>query len=284
MSINMSPYIYSKLNPDIEEIRLITLLPGLFEDPIRLVISHEPFPVKEKDPPPSKITKELLDSLPAGWLVIETTEGRLLYEFTYNDGSSYSSWAHPDTTYCFPADVVSSNDLEETKLKYEALSYTWGSSANLETVYIDESATLQIGQNLACALKHLRYFDKPRRMWIDAVCINQADLEERSAQVVRMKNIYQHSDRVVVWLGAESHNSKLAISTLEYLGTQIELSIWNGIFLSLDTTLPKDAFLQFRAPWSYDNTTWQALYDFVQRPWFERYNVREVSFSLSVQY
>lgn len=41
-------------------------------------------------------------------------------------------------------------------------------------------------------------------LWIDAICINQADLEERSAQVRIMPRIYSNADCVIVWLGDDS--------------------------------------------------------------------------------
>jgi hypothetical protein len=38
-------------------------------------------------------------------------------------------------------------------------------------------------------------------MWIDAICINQADIAEREAQVKLMRRIYQQASTVVIWLG-----------------------------------------------------------------------------------
>jgi hypothetical protein len=38
------------------------------------------------------------------------------------------------------------------------------------------------------------------RLWIDAICINQADLDERKQQVQLMRDVYSGASRVVVWL------------------------------------------------------------------------------------
>lgn len=50
-------------------------------------------------------------------------------------------------------------------------------------------------------LKYRQTFWGTRLFWIDAVCINQQDVDERSIQVPLMREIYQGADRVVVWLG-----------------------------------------------------------------------------------
>jgi hypothetical protein len=202
----MAPYTYSKLNFESQEIRLLTLHPGIFEDPIDISIYHKPFPTKEYSPPNIFINKDIEKSLPAGWFAFVTLDDRILY--TFDDRKvPYSSWAHPDPHYSFNQiendnHIDKRNDFEPI---FEAFSYTWGSSDDPETAYVHESAhvisSLKIGQNLCCALKHLRYPDKPRILWIDSICINQGDLEECESQVLRMRDIYKLADRVLIWLG-----------------------------------------------------------------------------------
>lgn len=62
---------------------------------------------------------------------------------------------------------------------YEALSYTWGCTELIECIKLN-SDILRITENLHLALKCLRYHDKDHVLWIDVICINQEDLEERS--------------------------------------------------------------------------------------------------------
>ncbi|KAK5637599.1 hypothetical protein RRF57_013314 [Xylaria bambusicola] len=52
-------------------------------------------------------------------------------------------------------------------------------------------------------LRFARLSDMPRRIWVDAVCINQGNIEERGQQVAKMGQIYRESSRVVVYLGAD---------------------------------------------------------------------------------
>jgi hypothetical protein len=66
--------------------------------------------------------------------------------------------------------------------RYEALSYTWGRPGMLKGIELN-GQRVDIRENLWKALVQLRYTDHGRILWIDAICINQADLEERNHQV-----------------------------------------------------------------------------------------------------
>lgn len=78
----------------------------------------------------------------------------------------------------------------------EALSYTWGDLPATHPLKI-ESKMFTIGKNLYDSLQRLRLPDKERRVWVDAICINQADNAERSNQVNLMGQIYATGSRVV---------------------------------------------------------------------------------------
>ncbi|KAF6824037.1 HET domain-containing protein [Colletotrichum musicola] len=98
--------------------------------------------------------------------------------------------------------------------RFAALSYMWGPETPTETVRVN-GRQFEVRKNLAGALRCLR-----RQMagmsvglfWIDALCINQADVEERSRQVRMMGQIYLRAQEVVVWLGAkyQTYVDKLA--------------------------------------------------------------------------
>jgi hypothetical protein len=90
---------------------------------------------------------------------------------------------------------------------YEALSYAWGNSGRSETIEICDASAIEpidlilpITRNLYEALQRLRS-EEPRTFWLDAICINQDDLEEKGHQVAGMGHVYREADRVVVWLG-----------------------------------------------------------------------------------
>lgn len=86
---------------------------------------------------------------------------------------------------------------------YYALSYAWGHDVSPRTALVNRK-NMVIGQNLDGALRHLRCgLTEPARMWVDAICINQHDIEERSSQVLLMKDIYTSAERVLIYLGYE---------------------------------------------------------------------------------
>jgi len=82
---------------------------------------------------------------------------------------------------------------------YEALSYCWGDPSDTEPIVLSKSQ-FSATKNLASALRHLRLPDKQRLMWIDSICINQADNKERNHQVRQMQRIYRPSRRLA-WRG-----------------------------------------------------------------------------------
>ena len=95
---------------------------------------------------------------------------------------------------------LTTTSLDDEYPIYEALSYTWGNPTMRHSIQINGCA-LEIASSLYHALNHLRYQDASRFLWIDAICINQRDLEEKSHQVRRMTTIYRRAKQVVCWLG-----------------------------------------------------------------------------------
>jgi hypothetical protein len=68
--------------------------------------------------------------------------------------------------------------------EYEALSYLWGDPTTTFAVVID-GRQLPNTRNFKSALQHLRLEEKPRTIWIDAICISQSDILEHNWQVRR---------------------------------------------------------------------------------------------------
>ncbi|CAJ2505998.1 Uu.00g001280.m01.CDS01 [Anthostomella pinea] len=88
----------------------------------------------------------------------------------------------------------------QRRTEYEALSYAWGEPVYSHSLVVDDTV-YPITETLYWALQHLRDKKTSRYLWIDAICIDQYDLAERSLQVGNMLVIYKKAHRVVVWLG-----------------------------------------------------------------------------------
>ncbi|KAF4458533.1 heterokaryon incompatibility [Fusarium albosuccineum] len=104
-----------------------------------------------------------------------------------------------DDLICCHLDVVS---LEE-RPEFEALSYTWGERQrnNAKSRMRLNGQDFPIALNLETALRHLRSEADARTLWVDAICINQADIEERNEQISIIRDVYSYSKRVLIWLG-----------------------------------------------------------------------------------
>ncbi|KIM99253.1 hypothetical protein OIDMADRAFT_97589, partial [Oidiodendron maius Zn] len=86
---------------------------------------------------------------------------------------------------------------------FEALSYVWGRMTPGRHIFCSGSQ-LPITENCEAALRCLRHHERPRVLWVDAICINQSSNEEKSVQVALMGRIYGQSARVLAWLGKSS--------------------------------------------------------------------------------
>lgn len=168
--------------------------------------------------------------------------------------------------------------IQNTKLSksvvpdYEALSYAWGSMADPNFIYIQEAegeSALAITQNLAEALHYLRYEDRSRVLWIDAICVDQSDIKERGHQVLRMADIYSLASRVLIWLGPEHDDSTLAIQELDALGSTIKIE-WDKQQVK---TLSGDGFDQWieqPLPFAEDRIIQVSIESLLDRSWFQR--------------
>jgi Heterokaryon incompatibility protein (HET) len=88
---------------------------------------------------------------------------------------------------------------------YETISYRWDDEW---TTIACNGTALSIPSSLAEALSALRYRDKPRRLWADAICINQHDDAEKGNQVQLMRRIYSQAQGVLIWLGEAAGDGK----------------------------------------------------------------------------
>jgi len=110
---------------------------------------------------------------------------------------------------------------------YEALSYCWyqsekPNSMSETTKWISiDGRRLPITENLHDALLRLRDDFFGRVMWVDAVCINQGDMEERGHQVRSMTEIYSKANRVVVWLGEAEGRDHEAFQAIREVGEKL---------------------------------------------------------------
>ncbi|KAI9743232.1 MAG: hypothetical protein M1818_003078 [Claussenomyces sp. TS43310] len=167
-----------------------------------------------------------------------------------------------DPVFC---ELIHSFNIPDPPIRYEALSYTWGTDDTVNEIKIFNRkqlgrqnngahkklwAKFYVKSNLHAALRHLRLPDKKVVLWADALCINQANQTERSTQVIKMIDIYSRATNVLVWLGTNSIKSKMA---LEFIPTMLGGD-------TLDDLLEDDE----------NCDCWLALADLMRNEWFSR--------------
>ncbi|KAF2971086.1 hypothetical protein GQX73_g2426 [Xylaria multiplex] len=89
---------------------------------------------------------------------------------------------------------------------YSAISYAWGDrvfSRNLEIRCDGDTSYVRITHNVETLLRRLRAFDLPHYLWIDAICLNQADENEKAQQIPVMGRVFGEAKVVHIWLGPE---------------------------------------------------------------------------------
>ena len=174
----MKPYVFNTLKSTLEEIRLLDLLPGKFDDSIHIRIYQRSL-TKPPQPHVHKLTlDELRSTLPPGWDAYENVDSRYIF---CNKSTQETSWAHPNVDFdCSEYENTYELPPQNFEPKYEALSYVWGPRSEEETVIVEDPShsalvgsglsTFLIGKNLAQCLRYLREPDVPRTLWVDAIC------------------------------------------------------------------------------------------------------------------
>ncbi|ETS83721.1 hypothetical protein PFICI_05597 [Pestalotiopsis fici W106-1] len=194
---------------------------------------------------------------------------------------------HPATTPHIEIDIIHAS-LKEAKIRlYEAVSYVWGSSQLVSSVYV-QGSYLNVTNNLELVLRDLRYPHDERWLWIDGICINQNDQhdhekKEKNHQVKQMARIYSKATRVLVHLGRPTSLTPVLRDTLVELEELEVLSDLQG-----DELTESDA----RTVWqrvsrilgeSYVDFQYrirQAVEEVLGHPWFTRiWVVQEIAYA-----
>ncbi|KXJ87708.1 heterokaryon incompatibility protein-domain-containing protein [Microdochium bolleyi] len=128
---------------------------------------------------------------------------------------------------------------------YQALSYTWGNEPFAQRIVLGQDGScLKIKPNLYDALVRFRDRHRVVKIWIDALCINQEDNQEKARQIPIMDQIYSVARAVWVWLG----NYPQAAQQLEAINSASRRLDIPGI----------------------ESSVYPAVRDVVKLPWFSR--------------
>lgn len=199
--------------------------------------------------------------------------------------------------------------IEKTTLisptKYAALSYCWGDPNVTTNIYVND-VEVAVRVNLADALQKLCLLGV-KRVWADALCINQADRQEKGLQIRNMRHVYSKADETYSWLGQEGAHDSTPI--IPFLKTLLPAQGETVLADVLHTHTPRTDFISIPpsdtphipmilAPTSISQIApenenckrcllearFRALANFFERPyWKRRWIIQEVAMSSRVQ-
>lgn len=148
------------------------------------------------------------------------------YQPLQNDDTIRLLVLHPSLNSSDPIRcTIQHAELSDKSFEYEAVSYTWGTATETQAIYIyRDTRELHVRHNCYNALWRLRRTYGYLWLWIDAICINQNDLEERFCQVRIMDKIYERASTVLVVLSEPSANSRLLFEELATIDEELSLT------------------------------------------------------------
>ncbi|KAI7541839.1 HET-domain-containing protein [Hortaea werneckii] len=149
--------------------------------------------------------------------------------------------------------LITSDNSVQRFPPYHALSYHWGPAGgrHMVRILVDSNAySIQIRRNLHTALRRLRSTQVDVHLWVDALCVDQENKDEKSSQIPLMRLIFSRANSVKVWLGEAAADSDRAMDFIKTCATSDSFNK-----LIKDNSTPAD---------------WAALSTLMRRPWFSR--------------
>lgn len=160
------------------------------------------------------------------------------------------------------------------KPEYDAISYVWGTDAPSREITIDGQGVV-IRKNLFRALRRFRRSTErndsqetsgrnlQRKLWADALCINQADIPERNQQVQSMKLVFAQARSVLIWLRESVESDWLAFDVFKIA----QGIVGSGVRITKDNV---ERFGRVASSQRFQRNTWTAVGDVFKCTWFKR--------------
>jgi hypothetical protein len=165
-----------------------------------------------------------------------------------------------------------------TPPRYETISYVCGDQTIKAPINL-HSSEVEVPATSEAALRRMRRRDRPRTLWIDAICINEADIDERGHQVGIMFDIYSKTSHNCIYLGPEDSETPKVIESMEAILREISVETRGYVDFGMLLSGPSGNLKLSRTPVS-PSIDQYCLIDFYQNRWFSRlWIVREASLS-----
>lgn len=154
---------------------------------------------------------------------------------------------------------------------FRALSYVWGPEqpGHKKRILVTPQGILRIKSSLGAALQKLRHKTKELVLWVDAICINQEDDDEKVRQISLLPQMFQRAICTLAVVTTDDKSEQTVRTLLQIAAVQAygsDVSKW-----------PEELGLaQTRVPWmhsglpEHNSTFWEDVTELFHRPWFRR--------------
>ena len=148
-------------------------------------------------------------------------------------------------------------------LKYTAISYVWGDPSPVSQILCNDEGYLSLTASATDILTAVVETKAQGYFWIDQLCINQEDNQEKADQVRRMGEIFASANSVIAWLGAPAADSDMAADFVITLFDAMKNLASRSIAITADSLCQNTGC-------EHPSIKWLALRNLLSRPWFER--------------
>ncbi|OLN97368.1 Heterokaryon incompatibility protein 6, OR allele 1 [Colletotrichum chlorophyti] len=263
----MSKYPYRPLNLP-HETRILTVHPGHFSDAVVCSLSHLTIDSPERP----------YEALSYCWSKGVDRDPGI-------DPETEIPWAvygkDDDGSTIFKSGSTKWKDLVDHP--YQGQQYVRMGGKMPDAPIICDNIEVIVGGELFRALRRMRKEDTALRIWVDALCINQDDVEERNEHVKIMGRVYAGASQTRLWLGESTDMDMPAVNTLFAIS-----EIFNELFVTQEVVDHNSSIQEVQ--WHFFNATksyrldWGLLADLLDRAWFKRtWIVQEIANSREVK-
>ncbi|KIH86519.1 hypothetical protein SPBR_08203 [Sporothrix brasiliensis 5110] len=223
------------------------------------------------EPSPVQATEEAVPSASGVYVPISNNFEIRLLELLPATGDDPSADTHDDDIVRVELHSASLESLPP----FEAISYCWGDPSDVRSIHCND-VPLDITVSLYGALRRFRpAAGQPKRtLWADAICIQQTNLVEKASQVLHMPHVYSRADRVLVWLGEDNDDPRVA---------DVPACLRQAMAFLPDMPLDSEALyatqqriygtaleMQRQGKPNFLDHDWTPLVALLTRPWFRR--------------
>lgn len=169
--------------------------------------------------------------------------------------------------------IIHASLVGATPIKYNAISYCWGADTASTSVLLDgHEAQVPLSAQRALRAVSRAQHGLELPVWIDAICINQKDVTEKSAQVANMRDVYAKAQTVFICLGEDDDNAaEVAIESIySVLAESYQSCRRSDDRDAIVAACKSEAVPIYQAPLVPDRFDYWAVESFFSAPWFTR--------------